>query len=283
MPQPRAQRTKRRTIWRRARRYGKRTFAGTAGALAPSLYRAWMGFVWHTSRRVDHGLDALLAEWAGSGRLVLLMWHEEIFAAPYVYARLGIRAHVLVSRSGIGEFAARISKACGHAVSRGGSSRRGSRFRPTAIRGAIRWMRERDDGVFATPIDGSHGPRYRMKPGSLLVARACGARVVCVRVWFQRCIRLPTWDRAVLPLPFGEIHTYGGEPRPLPIDSGNRDELEAFRVSSERELVDLTVRSHADTGTPVPARLAGPPSSPSAPQRRAAHAGRKKSTRSHSA
>jgi len=62
MPQPRAQRTKRRTIWRRARRYGKRTFAGTAGALAPSLYRAWMGFVWHTSRRVDHGLDALLAE-----------------------------------------------------------------------------------------------------------------------------------------------------------------------------------------------------------------------------
>jgi len=273
----------RRTVWRRARRRAKRALARTAAVLSPPFYLAWMGIVWRTSRRVDHGLGALLLERAGRGRLVLLMWHEEIFAAPYAYARMGIRAHVLVSQSGIGEFAAQISKACGHAVSRGGSSRRGARFRPTAIRSAIRWMRKREDGVFATPVDGSHGPRYRMKPGSLLIARACDAPVVCVRVWFRHCIRLPTWDRAVLPLPFGEIHIYGSESRPLPVDAGNRADLETFRVSRERELIDLTLRSHADTRTQVPARLAKPPPSPPIPQRIAADPGREKPTRSHSA
>lgn len=255
MPPLGAPPTRRRPAWRRARRAGKRALTRTAGVLAPPLYRAWMGLVWRTSRRVDRGLDGLLADRDGGGRLVLLMWHEEIFSAPYAYARLGIRGHVLVSRSGVGELAARISQACGHAISRGGSSGRGSRFRPTAIRGAIRWMRDHADGVFATPVDGSRGPRYRMKPGSLLLARACDAQVVAVRIWFRHCVRLPTWDRAALPLPFGEIHTYAGKLHPLPSDAEERDGLETFLRSRERELLDLALRSHTDTRSRPPARL----------------------------
>lgn len=286
MPPLGAPPTRRRPAWRRARRAGKRALTRAAGVLAPPLYRAWMGLVWRTSRRVDRGLDDLLTDRDGGGRLVLLMWHEEIFSAPYAYARLGIRGHVLVSRSGVGELAARISEACGHAISRGGSSGRGSRFRPTAIRGAIRWMRDHEDGVFATPVDGSRGPRYRMKPGSLLLARACDARVVAVRIWFRHCVRLPTWDRAALPLPFGEIHTYGGKAHPLPPDAEDRDGLETFRRLRERELLDLAVRSHTDTRNPAPARLverlSAPPAGPPIHRRlhRAAHGRGEESTRS---
>lgn len=209
---------------------------------------------------MEHGLADLTKERAGTGRMVILMWHEEIFAAPYVYARLGFQAHVLVSQSNAGEIAARISDACGHAVSRGGTSRRGSRSRPTAIRTAIRWMQEHEDGIFATPVDGSRGPPHRIKPGSLLVARACRAPVVCVRLWFQHCVRLATWDRAMLPLPFGDVHIYVGKPCPLPANAENRDDLETFRVSRERELIELTLRSHADTRTPVPPHLVAPAS-----------------------
>lgn len=259
MSSPGARRKSRRTAWQRLRRRLKPVVLRNAGVIAGPVYRAWMSLVWHTSRHVDHGIEALLAQRASKGRVVCLMWHEELFAAPYVYARLGIRGHALVSRSGVGEFATQIAEVCGHTVSRGGSSRGARRSRPTAIRGVIRWMRENENGIFATPVDGSHGPRYRMKPGSLLVARSCDATVVCVRLWFRRCLRLPTWDQAAIPLPFGEIHVYAGEPRPLPHDPAERDALETIRLECERELVALALRSHADTRTRVPKRLSERP------------------------
>ena len=55
--------------------------------------------------------------------------------------------------------------------------------------------------VLGVVVDGSAGPRYRMKPGSLLVARRSGLPIVLLRVWFRRCLRFRTWDRTALPLP----------------------------------------------------------------------------------
>ena len=240
----------------------KPAFLRLAGGLAGPAYRGWMFLVWHTSRHVDHGTEALIAQRGGKGRVVCLLWHEELFAAPYVYARLGIQAHALVSRSGAGELATQIAASCGHTVSRGGSSRGIRRSRPAAIREGIRWMRSHEDGIFATPVDGSHGPRYRMKPGALLVARACDAPVLCVRLWFRRCLRLPTWDRVALPLPFGEIHTYVGEPKPLPPDAAERAVRENFRRECEREMLALALQSHADTRTRAPTRLSEPQGAP---------------------
>jgi lysophospholipid acyltransferase (LPLAT)-like uncharacterized protein len=213
-----------------------------------------MGLVFATSR-VDPGNASELGRiLAAHGGAVALFWHEEALTAPYAWARAGFRGHALVALGDAGDALARILARCGHAVTRGGSSGRGSRRRHHRVRELALLLRQREGALTALAVDGTRGPAYHLKAGGLLVARESGRPVVLVRVWPRRCLRLRSWDRLAIPLPFGEIRYYVAGPYPVAREL-RRAALEPLRRSLERELAELAARSYDDAGQPRPAAL----------------------------
>jgi lysophospholipid acyltransferase (LPLAT)-like uncharacterized protein len=250
-----------RWLRRRVKRPATALATRLAALLAPPVYLLYMGFVWRTSRVVDHGVETLRAL-DGSRGAVVLLWHEEVFGSPYVYHRLGIRAQTLVNPSGVGDIVSRLVSRIGFEVHRGGSSGRGSRRRPFALRSVIRGVSARPGSLFALLVDGSRGPRYQLKPGALLVARETGLPVVLTRVWWSRCWRAPTWDRAAVPRPWSEIHVHAQGPYEVPAKQDGHAAFERSRERLEAELRALAARSHHLLGQEPPPELAAavPPS-----------------------
>ncbi len=232
-----------------------RPLVGLAVAVLPRLYLAYLWLVWNTSR-VDPGrmpeLHEIIRRHNGA---VGLLWHEEVATVAYGYRRLGFRPHTLASRSNAGRLITRMLELCDFVVFRGGSSRKRSRRQTEVLEDMIEHMRCTDEVIYGLTVDGSNGPPYRIKPGGVLIARACGKPVVLVRTWYRRSIRLDTWDRTALPLPFNEIRHYLLGPYFVPEDAATREGFERFRLRLEDDLVDLAARSYDDMAQPRPERL----------------------------
>jgi hypothetical protein len=142
---------------------------------------------------------------------------------------------------------------CGFVVFRGGSQRR-SRRRNSVLLEMIRHMKKTPQVVYGLTVDGSRGPAYHMKPGGIAIARACERPVLLVRTWYRRSLRLRTWDRTAIPLPFNEIAFYLRGPYSLPKGTSS-DELERFRLRMESELLSLAALSYEELGQACPHEL----------------------------
>ena len=103
---------------------------------------------------------------------------------------------MLTSASGDGAIIAAVMESFGLQSVRGSSSRRGA----SALLGLAGALEQgRDLGV--TP-DGPRGPLYQLGPGVVFLARQTGAPIQPIRVEFSRALRLKSWDRFMIPLPF---------------------------------------------------------------------------------
>ncbi len=132
---------------------------------------------------------------------ILVFWHDELFAMPWLYRKAGFKrpASVMISRNLSGEVIAVIAKKFGIDAARGSPSKGG--------REACRELVEvlgKGELAGITP-DGSRGPRHRLKSGVFLLAKTAKADVVPMRMSHQWRICLPTWDRFQVPLPFSRV------------------------------------------------------------------------------
>jgi lysophospholipid acyltransferase (LPLAT)-like uncharacterized protein len=251
--------SKSRRVWTRARRRVRRFFtrplAAFSAALAPPLYMLYMRFVWSTSR-VDLGnfgeLQKLCDHYDGA---IALLWHEEVFTVAYGYWWAGIHGHTLASRGDAGEVITRLLLRCGYTVFRGGSTSSRSRHRVGVIDDLVAHMRDHHGVLYGLTVDGSKGPAYRMKSGGIVVASACGKPIALVRTWYRRSLRLPTWDRTAIPLPFNRIAYYYRGPYFAPESLADSTILERFQVELEDDLVDLAAESYAAMGQARPKNL----------------------------
>lgn len=244
-----------RAVRRHVRPLFSRRLSALAAAVVPLIYMGYMRLVWATSR--IHGseqfvLKDIAARYNGA---VALLWHEEVLTVAYGYYYLGLRGHTLASVGESGEVMARMLKRCGFVVFRGGSTTGQSRRREGALQAMIDHMRTTDGVIYGLTVDGSKGPPYRMKTGGLVIARECGRPAVLVRTWYKRYVRLPTWDRMAVPLPFNVIRYYLRGPFAVPESANTQEGLEAFRRRLEDELIDLAALSYAETGHAQPANL----------------------------
>jgi lysophospholipid acyltransferase (LPLAT)-like uncharacterized protein len=236
-----------------------------AHAVVPRLYLAYMRFVYATSRiRSDDylRLHQIIREHDGA---VGLLWHEEVFTVAYGYHHLGFRPHTLASLGRVGELITRLLLRCGFVVFRGGSSSKASRRRADVVQEMVRHMREHREVIYGITVDGSQGPAYRMKRGGVVIARECGRPVILSRTWYRRCLRLPTWDRTAIPLPFNEIAYYLAGPYSVPDDAADEPGLTRFVLRLEDELIEMAARSSAELGQRRPPNLV-----PRTPEERAA-------------
>jgi lysophospholipid acyltransferase (LPLAT)-like uncharacterized protein len=232
-----------------------RRLSHLAAICVPPLYLLYMRLVWATSRIEAHDfvrLKDIIATYNGA---VGLLWHEEVLTVAYGYKYLGFRPHTLASLGESGEVISRLLLRCGFVVFRGGSTSGRARRREGTLQEMIDHMRTHDEVIYGLTVDGSKGPAYRLKTGGIIIARECAKPIVLARTWYKRCLRLRTWDRMAVPLPFNVIGYYLRGPYFVPQDAHTAAGLEAFRTEIENDLIELAAFSYADMGQPCPAEL----------------------------
>jgi lysophospholipid acyltransferase (LPLAT)-like uncharacterized protein len=98
----------------------------------------------------------------------------------------------------------------GAAVIRGSSTHTGAR----ALRDYYQALVRDNVSPVITP-DGPRGPRFRFKPGALLLAQMSGRAILPMSYAASRAW-LIKWDKFVIPLPFSRIAIAIGPPRYVP-------------------------------------------------------------------
>jgi len=194
---------------------------------APPLAAWILRAVAATMRREDLGRehpDGILRR----GELAIVaFWHARLLLMPFVYP--GHRVAILISQHRDGEYIARVAERLGLAVVRGSATRGAAR----AFRQMLQVLRS-GSHVAITP-DGPRGPRQQVKPGVVELARLSGMPILPVAfgAWPRRTLR--SWDRFLIPLPFGRGVYAWGEPMYVAADADSAA-LQGYQVALQQRL-----------------------------------------------
>ena len=165
-----------------------------AGALGRSV-ALWIRACHRTTRwRVD-GLDRLSQDLA-RGPVVVILWHESLLMGPALWTRAQGPLTGIRDSSPIARVAGSVQAAFGlhaAAMSRHAPNRAGIRQVLRATAGGT---------SIAVTGDGPAGPRRELKTAPIDWARAAGIPVYTFGWATARHLRLRSWDRMILPLPF---------------------------------------------------------------------------------
>lgn len=145
--------------------------------------------------------EGMQLEKEGKG-LIYAIWHNQQLFLLYPYR--GQKIAPLISQSSDGEYIARCLPKFGMKAVRGSTSRGGARA-------LIHLIQATRDGYrpMLTP-DGPRGPIYKVQPGILFLAKKTGLPIIPVGTALSRKIKVGSWDRMRVPLPFGKTAlTYG--------------------------------------------------------------------------
>ncbi len=201
--------------------------------VAPPLAHAYIRLL-HRSMRIEvRGAETLDAVRRDEGRYILCFWHSRFVLMPYCYP--GPRIVVLSSTHRDAEALVRILRKFGIEQARGSSTSGGV----TGLRQILRKVEEGCD-VGLTP-DGPRGPRRRVQPGVIAVARFTGLPIIPVTFSAAPARRLRTWDRTLLPRFFSRgLFVYGGPiVVPRDADAGVQEEQRLALESEMDRITDL--------------------------------------------
>src|SRR5206468_3474041 len=103
----------------------------------------------------------------------------------------------------------------------------------------LEMVRSIEDGCDAviTP-DGPRGPAEVVQPGVITLAKVSGIPITPVSCSVSRCIRLKSWDRFIIPLPFARCHVFVGKPIEVPRDA-DAETLEKLRLQLQEAIKRL--------------------------------------------
>ncbi|MCU1304812.1 MAG: hypothetical protein JWQ87_5096 [Candidatus Sulfotelmatobacter sp.] len=147
--------------------------------------------------------------------VIASFWHACIIPATYMCRNLGIR--VMSSNSYDGEYMGRIIRKFGFVAVKGSSSR-------NAVRALLGLRRALQEGwTVAFSLDGPRGPRYKVKPGPVALARSAGVPLSMFHLAIDRAWVLNTWDRLIVPKPFSRVLMRIGKLVPVPTDATDED------------------------------------------------------------
>ncbi|MGD1100762.1 MAG: lysophospholipid acyltransferase family protein [Terriglobia bacterium] len=167
--------------------------------------------------------------------LVYTCWHREIFAGSWFWRKRGIV--VMASQNFDGEYITRILLKHGYGAARGSSSRGAWK----ALAEMIRCHRQGLDTVFT--IDGPRGPRFVAKPGSVQLAKATGAAILCFHAAVRRALVFrKSWDLTEFPFPFTRAAMFIAPPIVVPRDADRAEQTRKLQ-QVQATLDDLRLRA----------------------------------------
>jgi lysophospholipid acyltransferase (LPLAT)-like uncharacterized protein len=172
--------------------------------------------------------------------VIYCIWHNHLLLAVASYDDHVLKKWhekglvTMVSASGDGAFLAGVLARFGIQSIRGSTSRRG----PQALLEATRWLRK-GYSVAITP-DGPRGPSHIIQDGIIYLAQVSGRPIVPISNFTRWKIRLPSWDRFQLPLPFARCELYDNDPIWVPRDATEADR-ERLRSKLEESMRAITL------------------------------------------
>lgn len=166
----------------------------------------WMRFCFATIRWTYENQQVAENVWKQGGGVLAVFWHSRIGLSPACWPLdRATPAKALISLSADGEFIAKAVARQGFPAVRGSSANKDKTDRAKGGSQALRdGLRQLKEGGLAITPDGPRGPARQMAEGLPLMAKLSGAPVLFIGMSCSPAIRLNSWDKAVLPLPFGK-------------------------------------------------------------------------------
>jgi lysophospholipid acyltransferase (LPLAT)-like uncharacterized protein len=210
-------------------------------ALAPRLAYAYIRLLGATVRVTFRNREALARAREAHGPYVLVFWHARLVMMRQAYP--DDRMTVLHSRHRDSRLLGQVMRRFGIDQAWGSTTDGGA----AGLRDVLRRARAGSDIGIAP--DGPRGPRRRVQPGVIALARLSGAPIVPVAYSARPARRLGSWDKTLVPLPFGRALFVYGDPFRVARDA-DPAACEAARVELERILDRLTDEADDAVGFP---------------------------------
>lgn len=174
-----------------------------------------------------------LDELFNSGRsVVFFTWHNQIF--PILHFHKGVNLAIIISSSKDGDIMAHVAESFGYRAVRGSSSRNGSK--------ALLEIKKLMNGTWhaAIAVDGPKGPKYKMKPGALFLAKNTHGVMMPVIFDCKSFKRFASWDGFILPYPFARIDVHYCDPVYVSEDT-SPETMKAEMAEIEKSTMEQTL------------------------------------------
>ena len=199
------------------------------------LVSLYLRFVYATSswdHREDEYLLPLLNK---NGPFIISLWHNRVVMMPLAW-RHPKKIGIFTSDHRDGRLVAYTMGFFGFSAVFGSTQRTELK----TIRRIVKSLR--GGGLLGLTPDGPRGPRMRLKPGVVSIAKMAQVPIIPVCYSTNRRIVLNTWDKLVVPLPFTKGVFLWGEPIAVP-DRPSEDDLETVRATLEQRMCDLAAEA----------------------------------------
>jgi hypothetical protein len=140
--------------------------------------------------------------------LIVAMWHGDLLMQPlnYRHFKKNGEIKVIVSEHKDGEIIRKVCEYLGVGGLSGSSSKGGAK----ALIGAIKALKNGTD-VAITP-DGPRGPIYSVADGIVILSQKTKTKIVVLSAIPKSYWQMSSWDKFIVPKPFGEIDFYASIP-----------------------------------------------------------------------
>jgi lysophospholipid acyltransferase (LPLAT)-like uncharacterized protein len=171
--------------------------------IVPFLGSLIIRLLYLTNKKVFHAPNDL-----GDDPFIMACWHGELLMIPYAYNRYKKVPHVklLISEHFDGNLIAKTLGFFNFETIRGSSTRGGTK----ALIQSIKDLKNGYD-LGITP-DGPQGPRHEVSNGIVVMAQKADVKVILVEIKPSKYWQLDSWDKFVIPKPFGTIEYFISKP-----------------------------------------------------------------------
>ncbi len=170
------------------------------------VIKSYLTLVYKTIRwRYEMLFGYSLSDFDKAEKTIFVMWHNRLALAPYAFQKHK-NIHALVSPHSDGRIIGNILKYFGYQIIEGSTNR----SPVAAMRQIIRHL-SNGDNIAITP-DGPRGPVYKINSNLVGIAKIAKAKIVPISFNVTSYFRFKSWDRLIMPLPFGRGTVIVGEP-----------------------------------------------------------------------
>jgi len=171
--------------------------------IAPFFLQLIVRFIYFTSKKNFHFNKVTDDE-----PLIIAMWHGDLLMQPFNYKnfRKKHKIKVIISEHKDGMIIRKVCEYLGIGAIPGSSSKGGVK----ALKNALKELKNGTD-IAITP-DGPRGPRFSIADGIVAISKKTNTKIVSLNSIPRSYWQLNSWDRFVIPKPFGIIDFYISEP-----------------------------------------------------------------------
>ncbi len=171
--------------------------------LAPFILQLMVRLIYLTNKKVYHHPKPMNDE-----TFIVSMWHGDLLMQPFNYQHFKKSGTVkaIISEHRDGETIRKTVEHLGIESLSGSSTRGGAK----ALLGAIKSIRKGVD-VAITP-DGPKGPIFSVADGIVLIAQKTKCKILSFSTSPSKYWQFNSWDKFIIPKPFGQIDFYISEP-----------------------------------------------------------------------